>query len=139
MIPVYTISCSLSNLKGLREFIKVNLNAFGLSGKESEELILAVDEMVANQIIHSHQCNPDNKFDLSMKFNKQEKVVIIEIVDKAKVFNINEFVQPELKDIIHERRKGGLGIRLVRAIMDKIEYISENDTRICRMTKKFTT
>jgi serine/threonine-protein kinase RsbW len=137
MKPFYTISCSLSNLKGLRDFVKNNLSNFGLSGTGTDEIVLAVDEMVANQIIHSNQCNPNNKFELHMEFDKQTNEVIIEIIDEGKLFNINDFVQPELKDIINERRKGGLGIRLVRAIMDKIEYINIDNKKICRMIKKF--
>jgi serine/threonine-protein kinase RsbW len=36
---------------------------------------------------------------------------------------------------VHEKRKGGLGIRLVKSIMDKIEYKSESGKNICRLTK----
>ncbi len=134
----YTISCNLSNLKGLRDFVKQTMQSFDLSGRETDDLVLAVDEMVANQMIHSHHCDPRNTLELLIYFIEKERSVVIEIIDEGKVFNINEFAQPKLEDIIQERRKGGLGIRLVRSIMDKIEYISKDNKNICRMTKKFT-
>lgn len=132
----YTIACSLENLKGLRDFIKESLQSFGVSGMAAEEMVLAVDEMVANRMIHTHRCDPKCSLDLILTFNKNENSVIIDVIDEGNIFDINEFTQPAIEDIIHERRKGGLGIRLVRSIMDKIEYISQDSRTICRMTKK---
>ncbi len=36
-----------------------------------------------------------------------------------------------------EKRKGGLGIILVKKIMDEIEFESENGTNTCRLIKWF--
>jgi serine/threonine-protein kinase RsbW len=44
-------------------------------------------------------------------------------------------MEPALNNIIHEKRKGGLGIRLVKSIMDKVEYQKFKDRNICRLTK----
>ncbi|HMQ00790.1 MAG TPA: ATP-binding protein [Cyclobacteriaceae bacterium] len=132
----YTISCELTRLKGLRDFIRQSLQTYGLQGMQAEELTLAVDEMVANQMIHSHQCNPLNTLELKLSYIMPDQTVIIELIDEGNFFDINTFTQPELKDIVHQKRKGGLGIRLIRTIMDKIEYVQENDKSICRMYKK---
>jgi serine/threonine-protein kinase RsbW len=51
------------------------------------------------------------------------------------VFDINEFSTPAIDSIVHEKRKGGLGIRLVKSIMDKIEYQKSEGKTICRLVK----
>src|SRR5687768_17790505 len=44
--------------------------------------------------------------------------VVFEIVDDGTVFDINQFHTPALDNIVQEKRKGGLGIRLVKSIME---------------------
>jgi serine/threonine-protein kinase RsbW len=41
-----------------------------------------------------------------------------------------------MDNIIHEKRKGGLGIRLVKSIMDSVEYEQQKNKCICRLAKK---
>jgi serine/threonine-protein kinase RsbW len=99
------------------------------------EMVLAMDEMCSNLMIHAHQCNPDDLFELTVRLDKR-KGIIFEIIDDKSVFDINAFQEPALDHIVHEKRKGGLGIRLVKAIMDEIEYHQQNGKTICRLTKK---
>jgi len=60
---------------------------------------------------------------------------VFELVDDGTVFDINEFTTPAIDSIVHEKRKGGLGIRLVKSIMDKIEYERTGGRNICRLVK----
>jgi serine/threonine-protein kinase RsbW len=60
---------------------------------------------------------------------------IFEIIDDGNVFDINSFQEPGIDNLVHEKRKGGLGIRLVKSIMDSVEYFNENGKNICRLTK----
>jgi serine/threonine-protein kinase RsbW len=65
-----------------------------------------------------------------------ENQFVFEIIDDGSMFDINQFQEQELDSLVHEKRKGGLGIRLVKTIMDKIEYTQEDGKNICRLTKK---
>jgi serine/threonine-protein kinase RsbW len=38
-----------------------------------------------------------------------------------------------------EKKKGGLGLMLVKRIMDKVEFIKNEDNNICRLKKKILT
>jgi serine/threonine-protein kinase RsbW len=131
----YKVGCSIENLKGVRDFIRTSLKNHGVSELEISELVLALDEMCSNLMIHSHQCNPDDLFELHIIIDKDNPVVF-ELVDDKNVFDINNFSEPSLDNIIHEKRKGGLGIRLVKSIMDKVEYQSRKGKTVCRLTKK---
>ncbi|MEQ8424560.1 MAG: ATP-binding protein [Cyclobacteriaceae bacterium] len=132
----YNIGCSLSNLKGIREFIRTSLEDFDVPELEMSAIILAIDEMCSNLMIHAHHCNPDHKIELCILEPSKGKLVF-EIIDDGNVFDINEFTEPKMDNLIHEKRKGGLGIRLVKSIMDKVEYDTRNGKNICRLTKEF--
>jgi serine/threonine-protein kinase RsbW len=130
----YKVGCSIENLKGVRDFIRTSLKNHGVSELEISEMVLALDEMCSNLMIHAHQCNPDDLFELHIIIDKNSPVVF-EIVDDGTVFDINDFTEPTIDNIVHEKRKGGLGIRLVKSIMDKVEYQSNKGKTVCRLTK----
>lgn len=130
----YNIGCSLSNLKGIREFVRHSLKDEGVPEIEMSAIVLALDEMCSNLMIHAHHCNPDHILELHIDIPVPGRF-IFDIIDDGSVFDINEFHEPELDNLVHQKRKGGLGIRLVKAIMDSVEYLRRNDKNICRLTK----
>ena len=117
----YKVGCSIENLKGVRDFIRTSLKNHGISDLEISEMVLAMDEMCSNLMIHAHDCNPTDLFELHILVDKDDPVVF-EIIDDGTAFDINQFSEPTMDNIIHEKRKGGLGIRLVKSIMDSVEY-----------------
>lgn len=130
----YKVGCSIENLKGVRDFIRGSLKENGVPDLQISEMVLALDEMCSNLMIHAHHCNPDDLFDLHIIVEKN-KPVVFEIIDDGNAFDINQFSEPELGNLVNEKRKGGLGIRLVKSIMDKIEYQSRSGKNICRLIK----
>ena len=131
----HKVGCNIENLKGVRDFIRNSLKEHGVPDLQISELVLALDEMCSNLMIHSHQCNPEELFELHIILEKGD-VIIFEIIDDGNTFDINQFSEPELGNLVHEKRKGGLGIRLVKSIMDKIEYQNRSGKNVCRLIKK---
>ena len=99
----YKIGCSIENLKGVRDFIRTSLKQHGAPDLEISEIVLALDEMCSNLMIHAHHCNPDDLFELNIKIENNEPV-IFEIIDDGTVFDINKFNEPGLDNIILEKR-----------------------------------
>ncbi len=130
----YNIGCSLANLKGIRDFIRNTLNENHVPELQISAIVLALDEMCSNLMIHAHHCNPDHILELHInQFGKH--TFVFEIIDDGSAFDINQFHEPGMESLVQEKRKGGLGIRLVKSIMDKIEYTTEEGKNICRLTK----
>ncbi|MBS1682344.1 MAG: ATP-binding protein [Bacteroidetes bacterium] len=130
----YNIGCSLANLKGIRDFVRTTLTENHVPELQVSAIVLALDEMCSNVMIHAHHCNPDDSLELQIR-NPKAKTFVFEIIDDGSIFNINKFEEPDMQSLVHAKRKGGLGIRLVKSIMDKIEYVQEEGRHICRLTK----
>lgn len=131
----YRVGCSIENLKGVRDFIRLTLKEYEVPDLQISEMVLALDEMCSNLMIHAHHCNPDDLFELKIHL-VSENIVVFEIIDDHSAFDINAFSTPDLGNLVHEKRKGGLGIRLVKTIMDKIEYQTSDGKNICRLSKR---
>jgi serine/threonine-protein kinase RsbW len=116
----YTATCKKDELKHIREFVFNALQQYTLSEVVVNELVLAVDEVCANLIIHSCACDPSYSIDL--KITKSERSVVFEFINRGSSFNILNYQEPTLQELVNKKRKGGLGLMLVNRIMDKIEY-----------------
>jgi serine/threonine-protein kinase RsbW len=135
MSPKLKLSCCTSALVELRSFLQRSLEAYGFSEVDRHQVTLAVEEVCTNLIIHSHASNPKEVIYLEVK--ELEKKLAIEITDKGDAFNLLEYEVPDLKKVIEEKRKGGIGIFLVKKIMDEIEFESKNGENTCRLIKNF--
>ncbi|MEP0366661.1 MAG: ATP-binding protein [Cyclobacteriaceae bacterium] len=130
-----SISCSKSNLLKIRQFVTDILTSYEVQELEAHKIILAVDEVCANLIIHSNNCNPNHKIEVEIKHPSTSKLVFI-IRDSGISFNYKAYHEPSIEDIISSKRKGGVGLMLVKRIMDEVEFSKDKNCNICRLTKK---
>lgn len=130
----FKVPCQKKNLVDIRYFVNDVLGRHLDSEIDINSLVLAVDEVCANLMIHSHQCNPNKCLELCV--NVQNNEIIFEIKDTGNGFNMKEYKEPTIQEIISEKKKGGLGLMLVKRIMDKIEYVPQKNNNIYRLSKK---
>lgn len=130
----FRASCSLGSLSGIRSFVREELGKLRVPETLMNELVLAVDEACANNIIHQHQCNENDGFDLFI--HHENGNLIVEIEDVGEPFRIDQYNPKDIEQIISDRRQGGLGIYLITRIMDKVEVESRNGKSVYRFLKR---
>ena len=74
---------------------------------------LAVDEALTNVIRHGYDSREDG--DIEIGFARQDTVVTIEILDRARQVPVETIASRPLDDV----RPGGLGVHLIRNTMDE--------------------
>ena len=94
---------------------------------------LAVEEAVTNIIKYGYQ--DQEKHSVLVRAWSEDREIVVEIVDDARAFNPLEAAEPDLSIPIEERPIGGLGIYLLRRVMDQLEYKREGSKNILRMVK----
>jgi serine/threonine-protein kinase RsbW len=128
------VGCSVENLKNIRSFVEKELGDCGLPEEELNLIILAVDEICANVMIHSNSRNPDKELEVRVK--QENDGILFEILESGKPFDHSQAEEMDLPSMVKEKRKGGLGLMLVRKIMDSIELRKENSLTIYRLFKR---
>ena len=129
------ISCSRQNLQQVRDFVR----GFLLAGQRSEiivnQVVLAVDEVVANFIIHANGEDTSQFLELTLVLADHQ--LGIEIEDHGHTLFLPNGVTPipNLREYIRQGRKGGMGMALVSRIMDQVEFFERDAHTICRLTK----
>lgn len=114
------IVASTKSLRSIREFIAGKVSGQGFTEYEENGIILAVDEACANLITHAFRDDPSQLIDIVVTID--EKQIQVEISDSSRPFDPKSVAQPNMDDYLRERRVGGLGISLMRRVMDDIRY-----------------
>ena len=129
------VPSTTQNLALIREFVnRVGAQA-GLSETEVGQLELAVDEACANVIEHAY--GDDKTKQVMVRAIFDEDTLRIHVIDTGKGFDPTQVPEQELKDLIANRRTGGLGMRLIKTLMDEVHYdIEPGKKNELRMVKK---
>lgn len=129
-----TVSCTKKNLKQIRDFVTGYLASFELSDILMNQIVLAVDEICANLIIHANQEDP-SKY-ISLGISEKGGMLKVEIIDNGVAFRRSEYKEPNIEEHIRIGKKGGVGIALVNRIMDRVEFVSDARQNTCLLYKK---
>jgi serine/threonine-protein kinase RsbW len=132
-----TIESRTDNLLEVREFVLGAAREFGFSEEEASKIVLAVDEACTNVIKHAYQFAPDREIEIVIQPVKDR--MQITVIDDGKSFNPSSAKLPDLKQHLSHYRRGGLGIYLMRTLMDKVEYkYAPGKKNEVRLTKYLT-
>jgi serine/threonine-protein kinase RsbW len=131
-----TVSCEKSSLKVVREFVAGTLQQHQISDSEINMIVVAIDEVCANLIIHSHHCNKEEHIEI--RIIEKAKGFMFEIRDQGETFNISDYSVPSMEKIIKTKSSGGIGLILVTRIMDSIQVDREGTFNVCRLFKSLS-
>lgn len=108
------------NLSIIRDVVSKVARRIGFNTDEASKIELAVDEACTNVIKHAYTNNSNQMIEVSIKVDRKKLIIIV--ADKGKGFNPDEIKLPDLNESIKEGRKGGLGLCLIKTLMDKVEF-----------------
>ena len=129
------VKSSTANLIIIRKFINIKAKTFGFSSNEIEDIVLAVDEACTNIIEHSYHSKPNLDIEISVSFSKSN--IVIRIIDYVETFETSSFKDLNLELYHKQRRVGGLGVYLMKTLMDDVRYTSvKNKYNQVLLTKK---
>lgn len=123
----------LADLDVLCEHLAAFCETCGIAKKPKFEINLALDELFTNII--NHGFNDDQEHNIRVTCAMDEKTVEITIKDDGMPFNPLEAPQPDLNCTFNDREIGGLGIHLIKAYIDQIDYQRDADENVLTLTK----
>jgi serine/threonine-protein kinase RsbW len=108
------------NLQMIREFVLKIAAKTGFNEETQEQIALAVDEACTNVIKHAHNHDASRLMDIQIQTDANK--MKITITDKGRGFDITKLKDPDVEKYIRESRHGGLGIYLIKTLMDEVDY-----------------
>ncbi|MBN1446757.1 MAG: ATP-binding protein [Bacteroidetes bacterium] len=109
----------------MRTFVSDAARRFGFSENEVGKIELAIDEACTNIIKHAYKFNPDGIIEIrisSQKGDSSPTKFVVDIYDSGISFDSSKYTAPDMKEYFKKLRHGGLGIVLMKKLMDEVEY-----------------
>ncbi|MBI4902241.1 MAG: ATP-binding protein [Acidobacteria bacterium] len=129
------VPSSTENLALIRDFVAAIGKQAGLAETELSMIELAVDEACANVIEHAY--GSDQTKEVIVRAILDNDTITIEVIDTGKGFDPGSVEQKDLKRLVEERRSGGLGMRMMKLVMDEVHYqIVPGERNELRMIKR---
>ena len=123
-----------AELQRLADAIEEFAEREGWSPDLAFKINLVLEEMVMNVITHG---NVDGLAEIQVKVTSSADSVALQLVDNGVAFDpLTDAPDPEIAGSVQERHIGGLGIHLVRTMMDHISYERAEGRNLLTMTTK---
>jgi serine/threonine-protein kinase RsbW len=127
-ISSLVLPARLENLQVFMEAVKETAAAAGLAPEKVFRLELALEEALVNIINYAYE-GGEGEIRISCS-SDDHGVFVTEITDNGHPFEMSAVPPPDLGSGVDERRIGGLGIHLMKSLMDEVSYRREEEKNI---------
>lgn len=124
----------IQQIPQLAVFVEKVASLAHLNKAEAMTLNLALEEAVSNVILYAYPPGADGLVDIEADIRQDSLTFVLS--DSGKPFDPTAAPEADVSLNAEERPIGGLGIFLVRSIMDDVRYERVNDRNIFTMIKK---
>jgi anti-sigma regulatory factor (Ser/Thr protein kinase) len=95
---------------------------------------LALDEVLTNVISYAY--DDAGVHEIEVRLEVEDADVVVEVTDDGRPFDPLSVAATEVDRPLAERPIGGLGLHLVRRVMDRVEYRRDDGRNVLTMRKR---
>lgn len=132
---IHTISIPSATrfLEDARRFVETYARAAELADDTVEHFKIAVDEACTNVIKHSYKGEASHQIDIAVIIDTE--AFTVRIRDEGQSFQPELYKEPDIFELAKRRRAGGLGVHMMRRLMDRVEYRKRGKVNEVNLTK----
>lgn len=120
-------------LKDVQSFVMSFLNEHSVGEKEKRQLMIVVEEIFVNIASYAYRKTGE----VIVKLEEQKKNIHLTFIDEGVKFNPLENEEPDVSLDANERSIGGLGIFMVKRLVDSIKYNYKDKQNILTIVKSY--
>jgi anti-sigma regulatory factor (Ser/Thr protein kinase) len=126
-----------STLEEVRRMLAVVEDFVGvrrLPGRALFAIQVSLEEILTNIVVHGYGGEVDHDIRVTLRPDGLDAVEIV-VEDDGRPFDPLDAPAPDITLAMEERPIGGLGVHLVRHLMDAVSYRRDGDRNVLTMTK----
>jgi serine/threonine-protein kinase RsbW len=121
------IKSRTDRLREVRDFVSGCARDAGFRDDAVHTIALCCDEACTNVIKHAYANAPDRDIDIRVIPGERELEIVI--THDGKSFDPDDIKAPDMKEYLSHYRRGGLGLHLIRSLMDRVYYKQGNGAK----------
>ena len=114
------VKAKLESLEVVDDFLTETMQQFGMKEDEGVQVRLAVNEACTNIIQYAYSGESEKSIVILCSMSGND--LVIEIRDWGKPFDPEAVPQPDIDSELFERKEGGMGIFLMKQMMNDVRY-----------------
>lgn len=107
---------------------------FKIPGEISTKLNIVFDEVLNNIISYAYNDTKEHKIEIEIELSSYR--LIVRFIDDGVPFNPLGIKAPDTNQSLEDRKEGGIGLHLVRSMVDGLSYQRKIDKNVMTLTKK---
>ncbi|MHC1760952.1 MAG: ATP-binding protein [Negativicutes bacterium] len=129
-----TFAASMETIPDIVGFVSETASVMGVHPKRVMHLELAVEEAAVNICSYAYEIPPG---EVTIRISRETEVVRIELVDTGVPFDPLAADAPDIRSELENREVGGLGIFLIRRMLDEVHYSRSGDRNILSLAVRY--
>lgn len=131
---VLNIKNEISEIAQLEPYVDKLADAYGISPDVLFQLNLALDEALANSINYAYPEGTTGT--VVLEAEAEDKMLVLRLIDHGTPFDPTLKGDVDTTLSVEQRPIGGLGIFLIKQMMDEVTYTRVDDMNILTMKKQ---
>lgn len=136
MMKEMTIEAAVENIDAVTDFVNGELRALNCPLKATKQIDVAIDELFGNIARYAYP-SKGGQATVRIEVEEDPLAVIITFIDCGKPFDPLRRDDPDITLGAEEREIGGLGIFVVKQMMDAVDYDYKDGQNILRIRKEW--
>ena len=129
-----TLNTEKGSTARVEAFVEEELERIGVPHKILMKMCIVIDEIFSNIVNYAYGPNI-GPATVKLGFDDATKTLTLVFIDEGVPFDPRESKEPDIELAIEDRPIGGLGLFMVKKIMDHMDYRRENGRNILTLTK----
>ena len=120
----------IDSVRDIMETVEQLMGRYGLAERRVLHMGLVAEELAANIVNHAYgdMKAPPADPSIVLTITLESGVIRMVFQDFGDPFDPNAVPEPDLTASVEDRTVGGLGIYFMRNLVDKVQYLREDDT-----------
>ena len=131
-----TVPATINNVETVTDFVNGQLEEAGCPVKTQMQLDVAIDELFSNIAHYAHDPG-SGMATVQVDLEEDPPAAIVTFLDQGRPYNPLAKEDPDVSLAARDRPTGGLGIFLVKRIMDDVSYEYREGYNVLRIRKKY--
>lgn len=133
----FTVNAVVENIPAITDFVNHQLETYRCPLKTQYEIDIAIDEIVSNVARYAYN-GEKGDITVQLEWKQSPLTIVITFVDDGIAYDPLRQKAPDITLSAQERSVGGLGIFMVKNMMDEVRYERREDQNILSLYKKIT-
>ena len=126
------VRAELGDIDRVRIVLRKALQRWGVDEEDGFKIELSLYEICINIILYAY---PGARGHIDVRLWTERNLFHLEVRDTGVPFDPKSLAPPDIRDNIRRGKKGGLGVYLVRTLMDGFTYKREKNANVLTVSK----